>query len=64
MTESVTMIPPHYILVYAKLGRHITAADALLRCNRVCEAGEELEQALETIKAFETMFFLITEEIQ
>jgi hypothetical protein len=62
MIESVTMIPPNYALVYAKLSRHVAAADAFLACNNVYGAAEELGQALEAVKGFETTFFLITKE--
>ena len=62
MTESFTMIPPNYALIYAKLARHVAAADALLICNSVYGAAEELSEAMEAIKAFEAVSCLITRE--
>ena len=62
MTKSLTMTPPNYALIYAKLARHVAAADALLGCNSVYGAGEELSEAIEAIKAFETVSCLITRE--
>ena len=44
MTESVTVIPPNYALIYAKLARHVAAADALLGRNSVYDAAEELSE--------------------
>ena len=62
MTESLTMTPPNYALIYAKLARHVAAADALLGCNSVYKASVELNEAVEAIKAFETVSCLITRE--
>ena len=62
MTESLTVMPPNYALIYAKLARHVAAADALLGCNSVYQASEELSEAMEAIKAFETMSCMITLE--
>ena len=62
MTESLTITPPNYALIYAKLARHVAAADALLGSNRVYEASEELSEAMEAIKAFETVSCMITKE--
>ena len=62
MTESLTMTPSNYALIYAKLARHVATADALLGCNRVYEASEELSEAMEAIKAFETVSRMITSE--
>ena len=62
MTESFTMIPPNYALIYAKLARHVAAADALLICNSVYGAAEELSEAMEAIKAFEIVSCMITTE--
>ena len=62
MTESITVTPPNYALIYAKLARHVAAADALLVCNSVYGAAEELSEAMEAIKAFETVSCMITSE--
>jgi hypothetical protein len=62
MTESVTVIPPNYALIYAKLARHVAAAHAFLGCESVYGASEELEEAMEAIKAFETVSCMITTE--
>jgi hypothetical protein len=62
MIESLTMTPLNYALIYAKLARHVAAADALLACNSVYGAAEELSEAMEAIKAFETVSRLITLE--
>ena len=62
MTESVTVIPPNYALIYAKLARHVAAADALFGCNRVYEASEELSEAMKAIKVFEITSYMITSE--
>jgi hypothetical protein len=64
MTESLTIIPPNYALIYAKIARHVAAADALLGSNRAYEASEELSEAMEAIKTFETVLFMITTEAQ
>ena len=63
MTESLTMTPPNYALVYAKLARHVAAADALLGCESVHGASQELEEAMEAIKAFETVSCMITSKV-
>lgn len=47
---------PDYALIYAKLARHVAAADALLACNRVFEASKELSSAMQAIAVFETAF--------
>jgi hypothetical protein len=57
------MTPPNYALIYARLARHVAAADALLGCNRVYEASEELSEAMEAIKAFETVSCMITTKV-
>lgn len=62
MTKSVTITLPNYALIYAKLARHVAAANAFLGCESVCSASEELEEAMEAIKAFETTFYMITTE--
>ena len=62
MIESLTMTPPNYALIYAKLARHVAAADALLACNSVYGAAEEMSEAMEAIKAFETVSCMITTE--
>lgn len=62
MTESVTVVPPNYALIYAKLARHVAAADALLGCESVHGASKELEEAMEAIKAFEIVSCIITSE--
>ena len=62
MIESVTVIPPQYALIYAKLARHVAAADALLACNHAYEASEELSVAMEAIKVFETTSYIIPSE--
>jgi hypothetical protein len=62
MTESLTITPPNYALIYAKIARHVAAADALLGLNHVYEASEELSEAMEAIKAFETVSCMITKE--
>jgi hypothetical protein len=62
MIESVTVVPPNYALIYAKLARHVAAADAFLGCESVQGASEELEEAMEAIKAFETVSCMITRE--
>jgi hypothetical protein len=63
MIESLTMTPPNYALIYAKIARHVAAADALLVCNSVYGAAEELSEAMEAIKAFETVSCIITSEV-
>jgi hypothetical protein len=45
-----------YALIYAKVARHVAAADALLSSNRAYEAGEELGTALQAIAIFESTF--------
>jgi hypothetical protein len=62
MTESLTITPPNYALIYAKIARHVAVADALLGSNRVYEASDELSEAMEAIKTFETVHFVITTE--
>ena len=62
MAESLTVIPPDYALIYAKLARHVAAADALLGCNSVYRASEELSEAMQAIKVFETVTYMITLE--
>lgn len=62
MIESLTMTPPNYALIYAKLARHVAAADALLACNSVYGAAEEMSEAMEAIKVFETTSYMITSE--
>jgi hypothetical protein len=62
MTESVTVIPPNYALIYAKLARHVAAAHAFFGCESVYGASEELEEAMKAIKAFETTSYMITTE--
>ena len=51
--------PISYAFIYAKLARHVAAADALLTSNRTFEAANELETAMQAIKAFETMSLII-----
>jgi hypothetical protein len=63
MTESLTITPPNYALIYAKLARHVAAADALLGCHSMYEASQELEEAMKAIKAFETVSCIITSEV-
>jgi hypothetical protein len=62
MTKSVKVIPPNYALIYAKLARHVAAADAFLGCESVHGASEELEEAMKAIKVFETTSYMITSE--
>jgi hypothetical protein len=62
MTESLTITPPNYAFIYAKIARHVAAADALLGSDRVYEASEELLEAMKAIKAFETVSCMITKE--
>jgi hypothetical protein len=62
MTESLTITPPSYAFIYPKIARHVAAADALLGSNRVYEASEELSEAMEAIKAFETVSCMVTKE--
>ena len=62
MTELLTITPPNYAFIYAKIARHVAVADALLGSNRVYEASEELSEAMEAIKAFETVSYVITKE--
>ena len=51
---------PDYGFIYAKLARHVAAADAHLTGNRTHAASEELIAALQAIQAFETTALLIT----
>lgn len=52
----VELPKPDYAFVYAKLARHVAAADALLSSNRAYEAGEELSAAMQAIAVFEATF--------
>jgi hypothetical protein len=63
MTESLTIIPPNYALIYAKIARHVAAADALLESDRVYRASEEVSEAMEAIKAFETVSCMVTKMV-
>ena len=60
MIESMTVLPPNYSLIYAKLARHVAAADAFLGCNSVFLAAKELSEAMDAIKTFETTAYMIT----
>ena len=60
MIESITVLPPKYDLIYAKLARHVAAAYALLECNSVFRAVEELSEAMDAIKTFETTSYMLT----
>ena len=44
---------PDYAFIYAKVARHVAAADALLNYD-AREAGKELESAMTAIATFET----------
>lgn len=63
MTECVRFIEgskPDYGFIYAKVVRHVAAADAYLTSNCTHAAAEELEAALQAIQLFETTALLIT----
>ena len=62
MTECVRFIEgskPDYSLIYAKVVRHVAAADVYLTSNRTHAAARELEAALQAIQLFETPALLI-----
>lgn len=47
---------PDYALIYAKLARHVAAADALLIHGDDHGTRKELESAMQAIEAFEATF--------
>lgn len=56
-------VEPHqrdYAFIYAKLSRHVAAADVRLIVGQHNAARLELEAALIAIKAFETTLFTVT----
>lgn len=54
--------PPQrdYAFIYAKIARHVAAADVRLIVGQHNAARDELEQALIAIEAFETTLFTVT----
>ena len=50
---------PDYAFIYAKVARHVAAADALLDYD-TREAGKELQAAMAAIAVFETTSITIT----
>lgn len=48
-----------YAFIYAKIARHVAAADALFNYD-TREAGKELEAAMKAIATFETISITIT----
>ena len=55
-TKVVELPKPDYALIYAKLARHVAAADALLNHCNDSEASKEMEEAMQAIATFERTF--------
>ena len=56
--ESLEIVEPNFVLIHAKLVRHITAASIQLRAGYKAAAEDELNEAMDAIKAFESPFVI------
>jgi hypothetical protein len=60
MTQTISVIPPNYSLVYAKLSRHIAIINVLLERQCYFQASCEIEEAMETIETFENLMYTLS----
>lgn len=58
-SEPIQFLGPDYAAAYAKLARHVAAADAHLTHNSVFDASKEIEAAMECIHLVENPMAVI-----
>ena len=60
MTQTISVIPPNYSLVYAKLSRHVAIVNVLLEKQCYFQASCEIEEAMKAIETFENLMYTIS----
>ena len=57
MIQAISVVPPNYPLVYAKLSRYVAIVNVLLEQRCYLQASSEIEEAMKAIETFENVMY-------